>query len=116
MVRVASGFIANNGLQFWIIQRITALVLGAYTLFLVIFILTHQNLSYSTWNALLSNPWMRFASLITLFSLLSHAWIGIWTVTTDYIKPISLRLAIQWIIIFLFFCCFMWGIESLWSA
>ena len=34
-------------------------------------------------------------TLLALFSILIHAWIGMWQVLTDYVKPLALRLVLQ---------------------
>jgi len=39
-------------------------------------------------------------TILTLISILVHAWIGLWQVLTDYVKSIALRLSLQ---LFLFY-------------
>ena len=46
----------------------------------------------NAWHALFHCAWFQIASLVALFTVSLHAWIGIWTVTTDYIKCTALRL------------------------
>jgi succinate dehydrogenase / fumarate reductase, membrane anchor subunit len=58
---------------------------------------------------------MRIFSLLALLSLFYHAWIGIWTVITDYIKPVALRLIIEIIVVLALICYLIWGIEILWG-
>lgn len=112
---IATGF-GKSGFQDWIIQRISALILAAYTIFLVSYLVINSNLSYGEWRSVFSSIWMRYASAITLISLIAHAWIGIWTVSTDYIKPVSIRFPVQVIIILALLGFFLFGIDTLWSV
>jgi succinate dehydrogenase / fumarate reductase membrane anchor subunit len=82
--------LGRNGFQDWILQRVTAAILGLYTIGLLCFWLympLHKNLS---WNGLFNNQTMRLITIIALLSLMIHAWIGMWTIITDYIKTPAL--------------------------
>lgn len=62
-----------------------------------------------------SNTLVRIASLIALFALSLHAWIGIWTVTTDYMKCTALRLSVQMLVVLWLLSQFTWGLMILWG-
>lgn len=113
MVETATS-LGRSGLQDWLIQRITAIILAIYTVFLIIYFVTHPTLQYEQWRALFDFNLMKYSSLLALLSLILHAWIGIWTVITDYIKPLLLRLSIQIIIMLALLACFVWGIQIIW--
>lgn len=106
--------LTRNGLRDWLIQRFSAVVVGVYTIFLLAYIVFHQPLTYSLWYGLFHNKCMQLASLMTLLSLLLHAWIGVWTVTTDYLKPFYLRLFVQVAVVLFLLACFMWGVDIIW--
>jgi len=59
--------------------------------------------------------WMRIFSLLALISLGLHAWVGLWTITTDYIKPAALRFIIQAVCGLIMFVYLVWGVEILWG-
>lgn len=107
--------LTGNGLKDWLIQRVTAVYLGIYTLFLVGFILSHPQLNYGQWVALFNHPVMKLASTLSLLAVLLHAWIGLWTVSTDYIKPTGLRIIFQVAILGILLLLFIWGIMILWG-
>jgi len=107
--------LTGNGLRDWLIQRISAVVIGLYVIFLLGFLLLHSDLQYQQWFGLLSSPWMRIASLIVLLALVVHAWIGIWTIITDYLNNTALRLFVQMLVLAVLLSCFLWGIEILWG-
>ncbi len=114
MVETATS-LGRSGLQDWLIQRLSAVILALYILFLVAFFVMHPNLQYEQWHALFEFNVMKYSTFLALLSLVSHAWIGIWTVITDYIKPLPLRLFIQIVFILALLICLAWGIRIIWS-
>jgi succinate dehydrogenase / fumarate reductase membrane anchor subunit len=107
--------LGRSGLQDWLIQRTSAVILAIYTAFLVIYFVTHPLLQYEQWFALFELKIMKYSSIVALLSLIFHAWIGIWTVITDYIKPLTLKLSIEIFFVIALFICLMWGIRIIWS-
>ena len=107
--------VSRSGLSDWLIQRVSSVVLAAYFLFIFGYILTHSMVEFDQWSDLYSHTWMRLFSFIALFSLVLHAWVGIWTVLTDYIKSTYLRVTFQIGVIMLLILCLAWGIQILWS-
>lgn len=112
----------RNGLADWVIQRVSAIILGAYTIFLVVYLLLNPNLQYAQWQELFSQMWMRIFSMLALVSVAAHAWIGLWSVVTDYIterligpKALVLRLLALGTYALVTVCYLVWGIEILWG-
>lgn len=113
MVETATS-LGRSGLQDWLIQRISAVILAIYTVFLIIYFVMHTDLRYEQWHLLFEYNLMKYATLLALLGLVSHAWIGIWTVITDYIKPLVLRLFIQIFFLIALLVCLAWGINIIW--
>lgn len=114
--------LGRNGLADWVIQRVSAIVLAAYTLFLVIYIVSTPDLQYEQWQQLFSQTWMRVFSLLAIISVVAHAWVGLWTIVTDYItegmlgpKALALRLLALGIYALAMAFFLVWGIEILWG-
>ncbi len=107
--------LTGNGLKDWLIQRFTAVFFAVYSLFLLGFLLTHPHLLYSDWSALFHTVLFQVASVIALLTLSLHAWIGIWTVTTDYIKCTAIRLSVQLLVALLLLGQFIWGLMIVWG-
>ena len=80
------------GLKAWIIQRLTALYLAGYFLFLANHFIFDAPQNHAQWQAWITNPWVTNFATLFCFSLLVHAWVGVRDVLMDYVKPISLRL------------------------
>ncbi len=114
MVKPA-GSLGRNGLQDWLIQRVSAVILAIYTAFLIIYFVMHPALTYEEWHRLFTFKAMQYASLLVLFSLMSHAWIGVWTIITDYVKPLPFRLFLQIFFMMALLICVVWGIRIIWS-
>jgi len=104
----------TSGIKSWFIQRFTSIILISYIIF-IFYNCNFTALDFQTWNALFSNYYTKIFSLVTMFSVLVHAWIGLWTVTTDYLKCIYIRISAQILIILLLLIYFVWSIDILWS-
>ncbi len=107
--------LTKSGLKDWLLQRVSAVLIAGYFLFFVGFFGLHHPLNFSDWQALFANPFMKMTSLFILLMILIHAWIGIWTVLTDYLHSAIGRALIQGFIVIVFFACFISGISILWS-
>jgi succinate dehydrogenase / fumarate reductase membrane anchor subunit len=105
--------IGKNGLQTWLLQRITAVVIGLYLILILGFWFTHD-VDFYAWKDFIQSVYGKPCALITLISILIHAWIGVWTVTTDYIKIFSIRLIVQISSIFALISYCYWGIKIIW--
>ena len=114
MVTTITSF-GRSGLYDWMIQRATAVVLLVYTFFILFYLLTNSGLTYEQWNDLFSLTWVRVFTLMTLLSLGAHAWIGLWSISTDYIKPTGPRFLFQVICGAAMFSYLVWGVQVLWG-
>jgi len=104
---------AHYGLKDWLAQRVTALVMIAYTVIFLV-ALGRGTVSYASWKALFAQEWMRFATLLFVASVLIHAWVGVRNVWMDYIKHTGLRLALQIVTILWLVGCAGWAMQILW--
>jgi succinate dehydrogenase / fumarate reductase membrane anchor subunit len=111
--RIVSG--AHYGLRDWLAQRISAVVMAVYTLFIVGFILLHHPLGFAEWKALFQHNWVRLFSLLFWLSLLIHAWVGVRDILMDYVHPTGLRLSLQVLAILALVAYGAWAVEVLWS-
>lgn len=110
----------RSGLQDWLMQRVSAVILLAYFLFIgaVVF----GGVNYVEWKELFSQTWVRIFSFLALVSLGIHAWVGLWAVFTDYFTERMMgsvgnlvRLAAQIVCGITMFTYLIWGIQILWG-
>ena len=112
----------RSGLYDWLIQRVGGVVMAAYTVFIVAYLLLNPDLTFAQWQNLYSQLWMRVFSLLTLLSFVSHAWIGLWAVLTDYTtvrlmgpKATIIRIFAQMLLGGVAVTYFVWGIQIIWG-
>ncbi len=113
----------RNGLADWLVQRVSGVVLLAYMLVVGFYLLcSGSDLSYEQWSGYFDSTFMRVFSTAAVLSIVSHAWIGLWSVSTDYLterlmggRATVLRLAFQAASAVVLFTYLVWGIQILWS-
>ncbi len=105
----------TSGFKNWLLQRISAVILTVYILFLAGFCFTQPVITYAVWHKLFSCELMKFATLFMLLALGIHSWLGIWTVTTDYLKSASIRLCVQTAVYIVLLFYLVWGVQILWG-
>ena len=112
----------RSGVYDWVVQRITAVYLALYFVGLMGFLVAHPDLTFAQWQGLFHATWMRIASLFALVALCAHAWVGLWTIATDYLtsdllgsKATFIRFAFQSACVIVMFIYLVWGIQILWG-
>lgn len=114
--------LGRSGVYDWLIQRVSAVIMALYTVFIVAYLLLTPELDYGQWQALFGQLWMRVFTLMTLLSIVTHAWIGLWSVVTDYLtertmggKGTVLRLLAQVLLAVVAVTYTLWGVEIIWG-
>ena len=120
-IKSATG-LTGSGSRDWIVQRISAVVLAVYSVVLLGFFLTHGDVSFTQWSDFMTSLPMRLFSLVAVLALAGHAWVGMWTVFTDYIttgklgaSAAGLRLVLQTLMIIAILVFLFWGIMIFWG-
>ena len=106
---------AHYGLGNWLLQRTTALVMAVYTLLAGGYVLVRAPASYADWKALFGAGFFRLATMLFLVALLYHAWIGVRDILIDYVKPMGVRLALQFIVATVLVFYFIWAAALFWG-
>ena len=65
------------GMRFWLTQRLTALVMAAYLVLVLLLLVIVQPARFEAWHALVSPIWFRLATILFFASLCMHAWLGV---------------------------------------
>ena len=121
-IKSATG-LTGSGSRDWVVQRISAVILAVYSVVLLGFFLTHSNVDFFIWSDFMTSLPMRLFSLIAVLALAGHAWIGMWTVFTDYItsgkmgeSAPKLRMVLQTLMIIAILVYLFWGIMIFWGS
>lgn len=107
--------LTGNGLKDWLIQRVSAVYLLVYTIFALGYFITHHQIDYVIWQQAFHCKFIQMATVLAVVAILLHAWIGIWTIITDYIKCQWLRLAAQMAVAFCLCSEGLWAIFIVWG-
>ncbi len=113
--------LTKNGLTDFVLQRFSAYVMLAYGVFL--FFLLASSPSHAQLKETFSTPIVQWSSLLVVLLLSAHAWIGLWTIGTDYIRErafgrfdVWLRSIYQLGSAALIVFYVIWSIQILWSS
>ena len=104
---------AHYGLAGFIGQRITSVVLTLWVLLVGLSVLFGP-LTYERWAALFAPLPMKIITVVALFSLLYHAWIGVRNIWMDYVSPVWARLSLQTITVLWLIACAVWSVQIVW--
>lgn len=114
--------LTRSGLSDFVIQRVSAVVLTVYTLCVVGFFVANPQLTHSGLVAYFASMPMLLFSTLAVLSTAAHAWIGMWTIGTDYIgdhyfgrHSTAFRLVYQAGCLMLIFVYVVWALQLFWS-
>ena len=106
---------AHYGLRDWLVQRVTAVVMALFILFVAVYLLLQPEVDYDAWTDLFSGNVMRSFAMLFLLCLFYHAWIGVRDIVMDYVRSASLRLLIHVSVILTLVMYVIWSIQILWG-
>lgn len=101
------------GLRAWVVQRLTAIYLGVFLVFLLAKFLLDPPLHHAEWRGWLADPVINIAGLLFVLTLLLHAWVGVRDILMDYVKPIALRAGLMALVILGLMACGLWAAQLL---
>jgi len=107
--------LSRSGLSDWVLQRVSAVILATYAVFIVGYLLCTPELTFGQWKELFSMTSVRIYTLLAVLAMVAHAWVGLWTIATDYIKPALIRFLFNAGVIGTLFVLVVWSIEILWG-
>lgn len=115
--------LGKSGLSDWMVQRVSAVILGVYFICVLSFFICNPELSFEQWKGYMGTGYMKVFTFLALLSLAGHAWVGLWTVSTDYLTErqlgsiaTPLRIVFQLGTILVAVVYVVWGAMILWGA
>ena len=114
--------LTRSGLSDFLIQRVSAVVLAVYTLCVLGFFLANPGMTHEQLLGYFSSlPMVIFSTLMVLCTA-AHAWIGMWTIGTDYIHDhyfgkhsTAFRMVYSYGCMMLLFVYVVWALKLFWS-
>ncbi len=114
--------LTRSGLADFVIQRVTAVVLAAYTFCMLGFFLTAAPLDHAALSAFFLSTPMQVFSTLAILSTIAHGWIGMWTIGTDYLRPAhigglatAIRFVYQMVCLLALFVYLLWALRLIWQ-
>lgn len=108
---------AHYGINSWLQQRVTAVVMLVLALAFVVFVgvmATDVNSNITTWQAAFHCPFMRFFTQIFFAAVVLHAWIGVRDIWMDYVKCSCIRLTLYVLTIIWLLGSLVYSIKVIW--
>jgi succinate dehydrogenase / fumarate reductase membrane anchor subunit len=102
-----------SGLKAWAIQRLTAIYIGLFSLYLLVVLLFAPPAGYAAWHAWIGGPVVSVATLLFVGCVLMHAWIGVRDVLIDYVHPIAVRATLLGVIALSLVAMGLWAAQAL---
>lgn len=102
-----------SGLKAWAIQRLTALYIGLFSLYLLGVLLFAAPADFAAWKAWIGGSVVSVALLLFVATVLMHAWIGVRDVLIDYIHPIAVRATLLGLVALSLVAMGLWAAQAL---
>ena len=110
---------SKRGLIDFIVQRLTAVIIGIYVIHLTVIFALNGDMDYIAWRSYFTSGYSLLLSSLTVLAIAVHSWIGMWTVGTDYIRgqgvANGLRLAYQLVIGAALLVFLVWSLSLIWG-
>jgi succinate dehydrogenase / fumarate reductase membrane anchor subunit len=113
---------SRSGLSDFVFQRVSAAIMAVYTLCVLGFFLANPGLTHADLVGYFGSTPMLIFSTLLILATAAHAWIGMWTVGTDYIQAhyfgahaTSFRLVYQAGVVALIFLYVVWALQLFWT-
>ena len=113
---------AKSGVIQFIMQRVSAVLIASYVLCVMGFLSISGDIDYFLLRSYFSSLGMQVFSSLAVLAIMIHAWIGLWTIATDYLREHYLgrfakkiRLLFQGASIFVLCLFGIWGLCLVWS-
>lgn len=106
----------HAGLHAWMLQRLSALYLAVYTLFLLLHFARQAPVDYQAWQNWVATPAVGISAALFFLALLLHAWVGLRDILMDYVHSLALRLSLTAILLLGLGACALWALRILWQV
>lgn len=107
----------NGALRGWLAQRVTASLMAAFTLIVLLQVIFNKgSMGYDKWAGIFASQPMKVLTFVVILALAWHVSLGMKEIYMDYIKPVALRLALKVFTAVWLVGCAGWSIQVLWRV
>lgn len=117
MVKQRRVLSAGYGLNGWLQQRITAVIMLVGIIAVAVFLLLAGSIvgpEFGSWQQFFSLTFVKVFTQIVILAVLLHAWIGIRDLWMDYVKSMGLRLFLHTVTILWLLGSLIYSVKILW--
>ncbi len=114
--------LTRSGLADFVVQRVSAVIIAAYVICLFGFAVANPDLGHADLVRYFGSLSMKLFSTMAVLATAAHAWIGMWTIGTDYLREshigswaTALRFIYQSLVVLVIFVFVGWGLTIFWS-
>jgi succinate dehydrogenase / fumarate reductase membrane anchor subunit len=104
---------AAPGLRPWLLQRISAVYLAGFLLYLAGHFLLQPHHDFAAWQAWLGHPLMRLAGSGFILAMVTHSWVGLRDIILDYANGVGWRLLLLTLVGLVLGGCGLWALRIL---
>lgn len=102
-----------QGLRPWIIQRISAVFIAAFFVYLLFVLFINSPFSAKEWASWVATPYNNLLIGLFLIAVLWHAWIGVRDIILDYVPNVVGRLLVLTLLGSTLIGSGLWGFKAL---
>ena len=114
--------LSRSGLADFVLQRASAAILAIYSIWVMQFFLLAPSLDHDVLVTFFTSPVMQIGGTLAVLATVAHAWIGMWTIGTDYLRPAHLgahataiRFGYQALCLLALFVYLTWALSLVWQ-
>ena len=105
-----------TGLRAWALQRVSAIYLAGFFVYLLHYFAAAPAADYAAWRAWVAQPAVAVTMELGFLSLLIHAWVGVRDILIDYVHPPPIRLSLLFQFGFALAACGLWALQVIIQA
>ena len=102
-----------QGLRPWLMQRISAVYIALFVIYIGFTLATVNAVSYQQWHNWLFHPVNTIAAGLFVIALLLHAWIGMRDIILDYVHNTMIRMAALTLVVVVLVSSALWSAKIL---
>ncbi len=116
MINTHSAGSAHRGLGEWMLQRLTAVYISGFVIFIFLHWIVTPASGYQAWRRWVSSIPVRVSATLFFVGVIVHAWIGLRSVYMDYLHALWLRIAAVILTAVMLAAVLVWALGVLWGS